>query len=188
MTLVLSQPPLSEPVTLDEVKAHLRVDHKGENDLLNSLIATARTFLESQTQLALMTQIWRLCLDHWPNDHCVMLHKSPVQSIDQIEQFDANGDGQIISTSEMLLDGNAHPARLYTNRQSMPEQAINGIEITFTAGFNSASEVPDMLKRALLIHTAQMYEFRGVVSPNMQPAAVPQGYAALISPWVRRTL
>ena len=35
MTLVLSQPPLSEPVTLDEVKAHLRVDHKGENDLLN---------------------------------------------------------------------------------------------------------------------------------------------------------
>lgn len=188
MTLVLSQSPLSEPVTLDEAKAHLRIDHEGEDDLLNSLITTAREYLESQTQLALMTQSWRLCLDNWPTDPCLILHKTPVQSIDQIEQFDANGDAQIISTSEKLLDGNAHPARLYTNQQSAPEQAINGIEITFTAGFQSASEVPDMLKRALLIHIAQMYEFRGVVAPNMQPAAVPLGYTALISPWVRRSL
>lgn len=188
MTLVLSQSPLTEPVTLDEVKAHLRIDHDGEDDLLNSLIATAREYLEGQTQLALMIQSWRLYLDNWPVDNCVMLHKSPVQSIEQIEQFDANGDAQVISTSEMLLDGNTHPARLYTKQQSAPEQVINGIEITFTAGFVSASEIPDMLKRATLIHIAQMYEFRGVVSPNMQPAAVPQGYAALISPWVRRSL
>ncbi|MEP3197080.1 MAG: head-tail connector protein [Lentilitoribacter sp.] len=188
MTLVLSQSPLSEPITLDEAKAHLRLDHDSEDDLLNLLIATAREYLESQTQLALMTQSWRLCLDNWPTDHCVKLHKSPVQSIDQIEQFDGNGDAQVVSTSEMLLDSNAHPARLYINSQSDPEQVINGIEITFTAGFHSASEVPDMLKRALLIHIAQMYEFRGVVSPSMQPAAVPNGYAALINPWVRRSI
>lgn len=188
MTLVLSQSPETEPVTLEDVKTHLRLDHETEDELLNSLIVTAREYLEQQTQLALMTQTWRLCLDNWPLDKCIKLYKSPVQSIDQIEQFDASGTGTLISTSEMLLDSNAHPARLYINAQSAPLQVINGIEITFTAGFQSASEVPDMLKRALLIHIANMYEFRGVVSANMQPAAVPQGYLALISPWVRRSI
>lgn len=55
MTLVLSQSPETEPVTLEDVKAHLRLDHESEDELLNSLIAAAREYLEQQTQLALMT-------------------------------------------------------------------------------------------------------------------------------------
>lgn len=188
MTLVLSQPPISEPITLDEAKAHLRIEHDSEDDLLNALITTAREYLETQTQLALVTQSWRLSLDNWPKDQCLILKKSPVQSIDQIEQFDENGSAELISINNMILDGNAHPARLYTSEQSNPQPAINGIEITFTAGFGNASDVPDMLKRAMLIHIAHMFEFRGVVSPDMQPASVPNGYATLISPWVRRSI
>lgn len=188
MTLVLSQPPISEPITLDEAKTHLRIEHDSEDDLLNALITTAREYLEMQTQLALVTQTWRLSIDNWPMDQFLSLKKSPVQSIDQIEQFDENGSAELISISDMILDGNAHPGRLYTSEQTNPDQIINGIEITFTAGFGSASDVPDMLKRAMLIHIAHMFEFRGVVSPNMQPASVPNGYGSLISPWVRRSI
>ncbi len=188
MTLVISQSPDLEPVTLDDVKAYLRIDHESEDELLNGLVTTAREYLEAQTQLALITQTWRLCLDDWPTDHVVKLHKSPVQIVDQIEQFDEHGDAFIISVSDMILDGNAYPARLYTHQQSDPERAINGIEITFTAGFGSPSDVPDMIKRAILIHIAHMYEFRGVVSANMQPASVPPGYMTLIGPWLRRSL
>ncbi|MBO6918243.1 MAG: phage head-tail connector protein [Rhizobiaceae bacterium] len=188
MTLVITQPPIAEPVTLDEVKTHLRIDHDKEDDLLNALISTAREYLESRTQLALITQSWRLCLDAWPKDQCLLLQKSPVQTIDQIEQFDQSGLAQILSANNMILDGNAHPARLYTHDQSNPDRAINGIEITFTAGFGSASDVPDTLKRAILTHIAHMYEFRGVISQSMQPASVPHGYEALICPWLRRSL
>lgn len=188
MTLVLSEPPLSEPVTLAELKDHLRLDHNGEDALLNSLISTARQYLEQRTSLALIDQSWRLCLDHWPNGNCVMLHKSPVQTIDNIEQFDIDGLPQTLSSASMLLDGKSKPARLYVGAQSAPGQAINGIEITFTAGFGTASDVPDTLKRAILIHAAHMYEFRGVISADQQPASVPEGYEVLLSPWARRSL
>ena len=188
MTLILSEPPLSEPVSLTELKDHLRVDDTGEDTLLQSLIVTARQYLEQRTSLALIDQTWRLCLDHWPNGNCVMLHKTPVQTIDEIEQFDVDGMPQTISSSSMLLDGKSKPARLYVGAQSAPGQDINGIEITFTAGFGSASDVPDTLKRAILIHAAHMYEFRGVISIDQQPASVPQGYEALLAPWLRRSL
>lgn len=188
MTLVLSEPPLSEPISLTELKAHLRIDHASEDDLLNALIRTAREYLEQRTALALITQSWRLCLDSWPIGDCVILHKTPVQAIDQVEQFDGSGTPVSLNVTEMLLDGKSSPARLYTKNRTAPGQEINGIEISFTAGFGMASDVPDMLKRAILTHAAHMFEFRGVVSANMQPASIPQGYEALIGPWVRRAI
>ncbi|WP_425494021.1 head-tail connector protein [Hoeflea alexandrii] len=68
------------------------------------------------------------------------------------------------------------------------DQPINGIEIEFTAGFGSGAELPPELKRAVLIHAAYLYEFRGAVTPDMQPAAIPAGYDRLIAPWLWRAL
>lgn len=188
MTLILSQPPMAEPVTLRELKDHLRIDHALEDTLLSSLIATAREYLENRTGLALMEQQWRLCLDDWPEDGCIQINKSPITSIDEVEQFGVDGLPVIVDQSNMLLDGKSSPARLFVGPQLSPGQIMNGIEISFTAGYASASEVPDTLKRAISIHAAHAYEFRGVVTPNMQPAAVPSGYEALISQWVRRSI
>lgn len=188
MTLILSQPPMAEPITLQELKDHMRIDHALEDTVLTSLIASTREYLESRTGLALMEQEWRLCLDDWPEDRCIQIHKSPIRSIDEVEQFGVDGLPSTVDQGNMLLDGKSSPARLFIGPQNSPGQMMNGIEITFTAGCVSASEVPDMLKRALLIHAAYAYEFRGVVAPDMQPAAVPNGYEALISQWVRRSI
>lgn len=188
MTLILSQPPMAEPITLLELKNHLRIDHTLEDATLTSLIATSREYLESRTGLALMEQEWRLCLDDWPEDRCIQIHKSPIRSIDEVEQFGVDGMPNLVDQSNMLLDGKSSPSRLFIGPQNVPGQMMNGIEINFTAGYASASEVPDMLKRAILIHAAYAYEFRGVVAPDMQPAAVPSGYEALISQWVRKSI
>jgi uncharacterized phiE125 gp8 family phage protein len=188
MTLILADPPALEPITLIELKAHLRLDHDSEDDLLNSLITTARHYLEERTGLALITQVWRLCLDDWQKSDCVTLGKTPVSTINEIEQFDSHGTATVLDLSGMLLDGKSRPARLYTSKQSKPEQVINGIEITLIAGFGEPIDVPDLIKRAILIHVSHMYEFRGVVKPDMQPASEPSGYSALIAPWLRRGL
>lgn len=188
MTYILTQSPLTEPVTLAELKSHLKIDHTDEDTLLQSLIQTAREYLEHRAGLALMTQSWRLILDAWPVDGLVSLHKTPVQQLSAIEIYDADGSPQTVDISTTLLDGHSQPARLYIGAQQSPEQSINGIEITFSAGYVTASEVPDMLKRALLLHACHLYEFRGVVTRDMQPASVPDGYEALISPWCRRRL
>lgn len=45
-----------------------------------------------------------------------------------------------------------------------------------------------MLKWAMLLHAALLYEFRGAVAPGSQPVAVPAGYDRLIAPFCRRGL
>jgi uncharacterized phiE125 gp8 family phage protein len=94
-----------------------------------------------------------------------------------------------VALTGLVLDAAARPARLWLRSRPSPGQPLNGIEIDFTAGFgDTGADVPDMLKRAMLTHIAQMFEFRGAVSIDQQPATVPDGYERLIAPFVTRRL
>lgn len=188
MTLILTGAPIGEPVTLLAFKDHLRIDTGDEDDLLVSLLAAAREHLEALTGLALLPQTWRLALDEWPDGGVIHLLKSPVQAVDAVTVYDADGMPASIDPGGMLLDGHARPARLWLKDRPRPGQCLNGIEIDFSAGFPSAAEVPEELKRAILLHAAFLHEFRGVLGPDEQPAGEPAGYRALISPWLRRAL
>ncbi len=67
MTITELTPPVGEPLTLAETKAHLRIDSSAEDDLLASLIRTAREHLERETGLcADLARTFRLYLDDWP--------------------------------------------------------------------------------------------------------------------------
>ena len=188
MTLIETDPPLAEPVTLAELKAHLRIDAGDEDALLEGLIRVARAHLEAVTGVALMSQGFRLLLDDWPRGSVIQLMRTPVQTVDAIVVYDADGEPQTLALTDMLLDAAARPARLVIRERPRPGQPINGIEIEFTAGFATANEIPPELIRAILVHAAHLYEFRGAVSADMQPAAIPAGYERLIAPWMRRAL
>jgi len=188
MTLIETDPPLAEPVTLAELKAHLRIETSDEDDLLESLIRVARAHLEAATGTALMSRGFRLLLDDWPRGDVIQLMRTPVQTIDAILVYDADGVAQDQDLTGLLLDATAKPARLLVREQPRPSQPINGIEIEFTAGFGAGTDVPPELKRAILVHAAHLYEFRAAVTAEMQPASIPPGYERLIAPWQRRAL
>lgn len=189
MTITELAPPVGEPLTLAETKAHLRVDSSADDTLITGLIRTVRGHLERATGLALLTRAFRMYLDCWPSSRVIQIGRGPVQTIDSVTVYAAAGLPGEIDTSGFVLDGQAQPARLMLPKQPAPGRAINGIEIDFTAGFGAAgADVPDTLKRAMLLHAALLYEFRGAVSPDNQPAAVPAGYDRLIAPFRRRSL
>lgn len=66
MALKLITPPTIEPVTLDEVKEHCRIDSAEDDNFLNNLITVARQEAEKITRRQLITATWELRLDHFP--------------------------------------------------------------------------------------------------------------------------
>jgi uncharacterized phiE125 gp8 family phage protein len=189
MTYALITPPAAEPISLAELKAHLRVDSAEEDALLTSLIRTAREHLERTSGLVLISQGWRLYLDCWPQADVIEITRGPVISVDVVRAFDELGEESQISLTGHVLDGVRRPARLWLRERPQARQAINGVEIDFNAGFGeTGADVPDALKRALLVHAAHMYEFRGVVPAEMQPAGVPDSYERLVAPFQMRRL
>lgn len=184
MTHAIIAPPAAEPLTLAEVKAHLRLDGSTEDALLTTLIAAARAYLEAETGLALITQTLRFYRDDWPADGLIQLAIAPLQRLESVTVYDAAGSPHTVPLEGHVLDAAAMPARLFLATQPAVGRAVNGIEIDVLAGFgDTGADVPDALKRAMLTHIALMYELRGAVPAEMQPAAVPAGYDRLVSPW-----
>ncbi|MDX3928867.1 MAG: head-tail connector protein [Shinella sp.] len=189
MTIAELTPPLAEPITLAQARAHLRLDHGEEDALLEALVRAAREHLEAETGLVLISRTFRLYLDAWPRTRVIQIARGPVQSIESVTVYDALGMPLEVDAAGFVLDGTARPARLYLPEWPGPGRALNGIEIDFSAGFGEAgTDVPDTLKRAMLTHVAAMFELRGTVAAGDQPALVPAGYERLIAPFRMRRL
>lgn len=98
-------------------------------------------------------------------------------------------DARLIDPDDYLLDANSRPARLHFKKPQEPLRVMNGIEIDFRAGFGEAGpDVPDLLRRAILMLVAHWYEFRATIEPRDQPASYPLGYDRLIAGYKTRRL
>lgn len=186
MAVSLITAPASRPITLDEVKTHLRIETGDDDVYLESLIETAIAHLQNVSGLKLITQIWRQYLDKLPEHKTICLAVFPVRSISSVRYFDSEGVETSISNTQLELDRFSNPARLEISTSLFSAQSSNGIEIDIEAGFgDTATQVPDSLKRALLILIAHNYEFRGAVPIGNMPASEPHGFRTLIAPFRR---
>ncbi|MCK9341127.1 MAG: phage head-tail connector protein, partial [Synergistaceae bacterium] len=88
MRITTTTAPTVEPVTLTEVKKHLRLAttdaeaaaYTSEDDLLNRLITVARTQAEQETGRAFITQTKTYYLDAWPDEDFIRLPYPTLQS------------------------------------------------------------------------------------------------------------
>jgi uncharacterized phiE125 gp8 family phage protein len=150
----------SEPLTLDEVKLHLRVDLTDDDTLITRLISAARRICENYTERSFITQTWKASIDSFP-DVVELLH-GPVSAVSAISYTDIDGNTQTMDASDYILDLENVIARI-TPATSWPstQNIINAVSVTYTAGFgSSASNVPDDIKAAMLLIIGKMYDQR----------------------------
>ena len=182
MTLIRTVEPAAEPVTLADVKAHLRLDTDADDTLLSGLIAAARQDVERATGLALIEQSWRIALDCWPRHGLATIPLHPVREITAVTAYGTEGEASLIDPAAYQADLVSRPARLLFEALALPLRAMNGIEIDFTAGYGEAgTDVPDLLCRAIVLLVAHWYEFRAGYGPADQPVSYPAGYERLIA-------
>ncbi len=189
MTLIRTVEPSAEPVTLAEAKAHLRLDHSSEDGLLSGLIRAAREEIERTAGLALIGQSLRLALDEWPRHGTVTIPVHPVRAILSVTAYGPQGEVSLVDPSSYQADTVSRPARVFFREAPPALRTMNGIEIDFTAGFGEAgTDVPDLLRRAMLLLVAHWYEFRTAFGPKDQPVGYPAGCDRLIAPFRARRL
>lgn len=173
--------PVTEPVTLAEAKAHLRVDLSDDDAMIQRLIAAAREWVETVAGRALITQTWRMSLDDWPEDVSVALIRPPVQAVTAVRTFDATGVASVWAGANYALSFGAEPQRLIRLAAAWPTpgRTSSGIEIDMTCGYGTlAADVPAALRQAVLLKIAQLYERRGE-----ETGADPDGALRLIAPF-----
>jgi uncharacterized phiE125 gp8 family phage protein len=68
MTLVQLTSPAIEPVSLDDFKAHARIDSEDEDTLLAAMLLAARAHTETLSGKLFITQTWRMLADEVPSD------------------------------------------------------------------------------------------------------------------------
>jgi uncharacterized phiE125 gp8 family phage protein len=177
--------PAVEPVSLLDMKAHLRVDDDAEDELVTGLVKAARLMVEAACGRVLVSQKWRLMLHHWPA-RALALPLSPLIAIDKVEVFDAAGIGATMPADAIEVDSFEDPPHVAFISPPAPGRARHGIAIDFRAGFGPTPEdVPEPLRLALKIIAARWFENRGdVVGEQSLPAEA----LALIAPFRRPRL
>jgi uncharacterized phiE125 gp8 family phage protein len=176
--------PTIEPITLDEAKAHLRVDHTADDGLIVSLIAASRQWAEARSGRAFITQTWDYKLDFFPVGWAhssaaafsrapIILPKPPLQSITSVQYVATNQQTATWSSSlytvtrantkpvlqPWMLPGNVQPAygQFYPVTLSVPE----AVTIRMVCGYGDApTDVPEGIRRAMLIRLGDLYQRR----------------------------
>jgi uncharacterized phiE125 gp8 family phage protein len=175
--------PATEPVTLDELKAHLRYESAAEDSLMTRLIATARAHVEAATRRVMITQAWRAYLDRWPAKRKVLLPIAPIAEISEVRVFNDAGEASIIMPTSYSLDAARTPNTLILQAAILaPTAYANGIEIDMACGYGNASDVPTPLREAVLRLAVQWFEQR--VETGRLTLSLPSSVIeALMSPY-----
>ena len=188
--------PAAEPLTLAEMRAHLRIDTDDEDAVIADCIATARAFTENVSGVRFITQTADVYLDAWPEQGSpILLPLRPVTAIQQVDYFpEANNlvdESALTHEGPWFLDGAFAPARLaLPSGASWPTgklRPFRGIRVRVTAGWASAAAVPPELRRAVRMLAAHFFTHRESVvigdRASVDAVSVPFGFESLIARW-----
>jgi uncharacterized phiE125 gp8 family phage protein len=169
--------PTVEPVSLADAKLHLRVTQSAEDDLIASLIVSARNVIEDECGLSLITTTWQQKLQQFPfHPNRIYFTRAPVVAITSITYTDSANATQTLSASRYISALTHRPAWVmpaYADVWPDARGYNDDVTVTYTAGFGTtAADVPASIKQAMLLLIGTMYEQREgvqVVSFNELP-------------------
>ena len=120
--LTVISPPDGEALSLGAAKDFLRIGHDGEDDLVTSLIASARARLEAETGLALIGRTVKRRFDRWPSGVTrtgLRLVPGPASALVSVETVDSEGAAQLY-TARFALSGGRRRLKPCVKSSRMP--------------------------------------------------------------------
>jgi phage conserved hypothetical protein, phiE125 gp8 family len=173
-------------VTLDQAKAHLRVDHAEDDELIEGLVAAATQWIDAPAGW-LGRAIGRQTLEVTVDGLCdagVALPFPPISAVESVTYLDAAGEEAILADTAWRIGGTSlRPLLLPARGVSFPAVATGGDSVTvrIVCGWPT-DEVPRPIRQAILLMVGGWYEDREATSREGR-SAVPFGVEGLLSPF-----
>tara|TARA_Y100000593_G_scaffold93000_1_gene186350 strand:+ start:697 stop:1260 length:564 start_codon:yes stop_codon:yes gene_type:complete len=159
--------PTGAVLTTAEVKTHLRITHSDDDSYIDALVATATAAWESATGMQLLTATWTDKLNNFPSYY--RLNIRPFDSVTSVKYVDTDDTEQTLSSDLYWIDESELTRSLvFRTDESLPNLGHyrNSVSIIFTAGYSSASDVPEDIKHCLKAMVGTMYENREGEQPR----------------------
>ena len=186
---VLLVAPTSHPVTLEDVRGHVRNASTKENPFIESILIPAATmYAEAVQKRQLMPATWRLTLDRFPA-WGLSLPTPPLLSIEEVAYVDTAGASQVLASSEYQVDTDAEPGRLAPaygkTWPSTRGETLGAVKIKFKAGYGTTdaaarAAIPANTKLGILNVAAYWFDHRPDMEVGLLPDDVHRAVAMLL--------
>lgn len=177
--------PAVEPVSLEDLKAHLRISNSADDGWLTAAIKAARMAAEDYCGCIFIRRTFRQFQDQpgCPQDEwwdgvreapisvlasaMVELMKRPLVSVEAVRAWDDADTSILVSPSVYYVDttDQLQPGRLIVRRgQAWPVvmRVANGFQVDFTAGFSAdVAGLPGELTLSVKMLASYLYSNRG---------------------------
>jgi len=177
--------PTVSPVTLDDVRMHLRIHHTDEDPVLQSYIDAATQYLDGPQGIlgkSIVSQTWRQ--DYPAFASPLLLPLQPVQSVSEITYYDADNAVQTVPASTYALVPNAYggPQIVLVAGQSWPSSYArdDAVSVIFVAGYGDPLLCPAPVKQAMLLLIGDWYA-RREMSTEAKLSELPIAFHMLIA-------
>jgi uncharacterized phiE125 gp8 family phage protein len=176
--------PTEYPVTLAEIKRHLRVTIDDDDSLLEDYLAAATEYCEDQVtgSRSFMTQTWDWKLHVFPGDS-FEIPRPPLQSVSSIKYFatdSSTGVTTLSSTNYLVHLQESLPGvvELHPEVGSWPTVAdrADAVQVRFISGGSGA---PQQVKQAVKLLVGHWYAVREDVA--VVGSEIPHGVRSLLT-------
>lgn len=189
MGLVIVTPPESDPITLEQAKAHLRVDFDDEDDNIAAMVRAATIAIANRCDRTLMPTTYDLYLDAWPTGDGIELSRPPLISVDSVNYTDPETHTEVEwPSSNYEVDAAGLKGWVVPGTGGWPTtfDVINSVRIQYTAGYPLTGDspalptVPEPIIMAIKLTLSDLYENRGSFVVGTIVAPIPQAVFYLL--------
>ena len=158
-------PASTYPVSLTEARSHLKVDTTADDTYITSIIKAATQLSEEYTnRFFIDTVIEQTCSDF---EQLQTLFKSKVSAVTHVKYYDSNNSLQTLDTAVYDEQLDYEPSQIQlADGKSFPSitKRNDAVVAKYTVGYGSAaSDVPEIIKQAILLTIANFYQNRNSV-------------------------
>lgn len=171
------------PVTLEQVKAHLRITTDSEDETLRHYLQAAFDWAEQRTQRAIVSRNYLIVRDTFPG-RCWALPLGRISAVVSVKYIDSDGDLQSWDASnyetDVSTDYNPRVRPSPANAWPSTGEYFNAAQCTVTAGW-SQEDIPYTLRQAILLKCGELDE--GRAPGDAEPDASVESAERMIASW-----